>query len=144
MLSRSYYITNITTKVRYTQTYISSSSRHLLASNNKSFTVTPFDKSWSQRDLHTSLQNLNKLYSSKHEWVEVVKGDVARVGMTEYAVDALGDVVFAQLPRETELVEAGHECGAVESVKVSDVESVNVFLNFLGSYVSSSHKRPLN
>ena len=68
--------------------------------HNKSFTVTPFDKSWSQRDLHTSLQNLNKLYSSKHEWVEVVKGDVARVGMTEYAVDALGDVVFAQLHKE--------------------------------------------
>ena len=56
--------------------------------------------------------------SSKHEWVELGEGDLARVGVTQYAADALGDVVFAQLPQENDNIEAGSECGAVESVKV--------------------------
>ena len=43
----------------------------------------------------------------------------ARVGVTKYAADALGDVVFAQLPEVGENVTAGAECGAVESVKAA-------------------------
>ena len=43
----------------------------------------------------------------------------ARVGVTKYAADALGDVVFAQLPEVGDVVTAGAECGAVESVKAA-------------------------
>ena len=50
--------------------------------------------------------------------MELGDGDLAKVGVTQYAADALGDVVFAQLPQENDNIEAGSECGAVESVKV--------------------------
>ena len=72
--------------------------------------------------LHTSPVTRAKLYSAKHEWVELVGGadsDTVRVGVTKYAADALGDVVYAQLPREEEELEAGGEAGAVESVKAA-------------------------
>lgn len=72
--------------------------------------------------LHTSAVTRAKLYSSKHEWVELVGGaesDMVRVGVTRYAAEALGDVVYAQLPREEEELEAGGEAGAVESVKAA-------------------------
>jgi glycine cleavage system H protein len=60
-------------------------------------------------------------YSSDHEWVRV-SGDVARVGITHYAQDALGDVVFVSLPQVGDSVEAGAACGELESTKsVSDV-----------------------
>ena len=53
------------------------------------------------RSVHTSSRlAMAKLYSSKHEWVELVGDtdlDLARVGVTQYAADALGDVVFAQV-----------------------------------------------
>ena len=55
--------------------------------------------------LHTGPVTRAKLYSAKHEWVELVGGadsDTVRVGVTKYAADALGDVVYAQLPREEE------------------------------------------
>ena len=72
--------------------------------------------------LHTSPVTRAKLYSVKHEWVELVGGtdsDTVRVGVTRYAAEALGDVVYAQLPREEEELEAGGEAGAVESVKAA-------------------------
>ena len=72
--------------------------------------------------LHTSPVTRAKLYSAKHEWVELVGGaesDTVRVGVTKYAAEALGDVVYAQLPREEEELEAGGEAGAVESVKAA-------------------------
>ena len=72
--------------------------------------------------LHTSPVTRAKLYSAKHEWVELVGGtdsDTVRVGVTRYAAEALGDVVYAQLPREEEELEAGGEAGAVESVKAA-------------------------
>ena len=62
----------------------------------------------------------SKLYSRKHEWVEVLGDtDHVKVGITEYAAEALGDVVFAQLPAVGDLVNSGAECGAVESVKAA-------------------------
>ena len=45
--------------------------------------------------------------------------DYVKVGITEYAAEALGDVVFAQLPAVGEEVSKGSECGAVESVKAA-------------------------
>ncbi len=60
-------------------------------------------------------------YSSDHEWVSR-DGDVVRVGITDYAQDALGDVVFVQVPTVGPTVAAGDSFGEVESTKsVSDV-----------------------
>ena len=60
-------------------------------------------------------------YSSDHEWVSR-DGDVVRIGITDYAQDALGDVVFVQVPDVGSTVAAGESFGEVESTKsVSDV-----------------------
>ena len=60
-------------------------------------------------------------YSSDHEWVSR-DGDVVRIGITDYAQDALGDVVFVQVPEVGSTVAAGESFGEVESTKsVSDV-----------------------
>ncbi len=60
-------------------------------------------------------------YSSDHEWVRV-EGDVVRVGITDYAQDALGDVVYVELPEAGVDVESGGAMGEVESTKsVSDI-----------------------
>ena len=60
-------------------------------------------------------------YSSDHEWVSR-DGDVVRIGVTDYAQDALGDVVFVQVPAVGADVNAGDPFGEVESTKsVSDV-----------------------
>jgi glycine cleavage system H protein len=60
-------------------------------------------------------------YSSDHEWVAVT-GTRARVGITEYAQDALGDVVYVQVPELGATVSAGDSFGEVESTKsVSDI-----------------------
>ena len=60
-------------------------------------------------------------YSTDHEWLSQ-DGSRARVGITDYAQDALGDVVFVQLPNVGDLVKAGDTFGEVESTKsVSDI-----------------------
>ena len=60
-------------------------------------------------------------YSSDHEWISR-DGDIVRVGITDYAQDALGDVVFVQVPSVGAAVDAGQSFGEVESTKsVSDV-----------------------
>jgi glycine cleavage system H protein len=60
-------------------------------------------------------------YSSDHEWV-LVESNRARVGITDYAQDALGDVVYIELPKVGTSVAAGSTFGEVESTKsVSDV-----------------------
>ncbi|MEO3935181.1 glycine cleavage system protein GcvH [Dermatophilaceae bacterium Soc4.6] len=61
-------------------------------------------------------------YTSDHEWVQEVDGGALRIGITSYAQDALGDVVYVQLPAVGDAVTAGDTCGEVESTKsVSDV-----------------------
>ena len=60
-------------------------------------------------------------YSKDHEWIEV-KGDVATVGITDYAQHELGDVVFVELPAVGAKVTTGKTFGSVESVKaVSEI-----------------------
>lgn len=60
-------------------------------------------------------------YTQDHEWVRL-EGDRLRVGITDYAQDALGDVVFVSLPEPGTAVEAGGSFSEVESTKsVSDV-----------------------
>ena len=62
-------------------------------------------------------------YSNDHEWVRM-EGDIASIGITDYAQDALGDLVFVNLPEVGDEVTAGESFGDVESVKaVSDVLS---------------------
>ncbi|MBI5027714.1 MAG: glycine cleavage system protein GcvH [Actinobacteria bacterium] len=63
-------------------------------------------------------------YTSKHEWVRQGAGNSVRVGITSYAADALGDVVYISLPQVGEEVAADDACAEVESTKsVSDVSS---------------------
>jgi glycine cleavage system H protein len=60
-------------------------------------------------------------YSSDHEWARS-SNDVVRVGITDYAQDALGDVVFVDLPKVGSAVSAGGAIGEVESTKsVSEI-----------------------
>ena len=63
-------------------------------------------------------------YSADHEWVRSGNGSTVRVGVTEYAADQLGDIVFVSLPTVGDPVSAGDSCGELESTKsVSDVFS---------------------
>lgn len=63
------------------------------------------------------------LYSREHEWVSLADG-VATVGITAFAADALGDVVYLDLPAAGTAVTAGEPCGEIESTKsVSDLFS---------------------
>ena len=55
-------------------------------------------------------------YSSDHEWA-AVDTDVARIGITDYAQDALGDVVYVELPQVGDRVDQGEPFGEVESTK---------------------------
>ena len=62
-------------------------------------------------------------YSREHEWVRL-EGDIAVVGITDFAQDQLGDIVFVDLPDIGQTVEAGAVVGELESTKsVSDVFS---------------------
>ena len=62
------------------------------------------------------------LYTSEHEWVRRTGDDTVRVGITDFAQSALGDVVFVQLPAVGDQVTAGETFGEVESTKsVSDL-----------------------
>ncbi len=63
-------------------------------------------------------------YSKEHEWLSTAEDGVATVGITEFAANALGDVVYAQLPEAGDTVTAGETCGELESTKsVSDLYS---------------------
>jgi glycine cleavage system H protein len=65
----------------------------------------------------------DRRYTNEHEWA-LLDGGRVRIGITDYAQDALGDVVFVQLPAVGTVVEAGGACSEVESTKsVSDVYS---------------------
>ncbi len=60
-------------------------------------------------------------YTEEHEWV-LVEDDVATIGISDFAQDALGDVVFVELPEVGTVLDAGKTFGVVESVKaVSDI-----------------------
>ena len=58
----------------------------------------------------------NVHYAESHEWVKA-DGNTARIGITDYAQDQLGDIVFVELPQEGDTFEKGKEFGTVESVK---------------------------
>ena len=63
----------------------------------------------------------DRQYNKEHEWV-LVSGTTARIGITDYAQEQLGDVVFVELPEVGQAFEQGAQFGSIESVKaVSDL-----------------------
>lgn len=63
----------------------------------------------------------NLLYTKEHEWA-LVEGDVATIGISEYAQGELGDVVFVELPQVGQATEQMKSCASIEAVKaVSDL-----------------------
>jgi len=68
------------------------------------------------------LENLH--YATTHEWVQIIDSETARIGISDYAQHALGDLVFINLPETDDPVTTGSAFGDVESVKaVSDIVS---------------------
>ena len=64
------------------------------------------------------------LFSKSHEWVKFLSEDKAQIGLTDYAQDQMGSLVFVNLPELGDEVSAGEPLGDVESVKaVSDIYS---------------------
>ena len=57
-------------------------------------------------------------YTDQHEWVRL-EGDSATVGITKFAAEQLGDVVYVELPAKGKAVKAGGEAAVVESVKAA-------------------------
>ena len=57
-------------------------------------------------------------YSESHEWVKV-EGEIALIGITDYAQHALGNITYVDMPSEDDEVSAGEEFGAVESTKIA-------------------------
>ncbi|MFF5216161.1 glycine cleavage system protein GcvH [Micromonospora sp. NPDC000442] len=56
-------------------------------------------------------------YTAEHEWVAAADGGAVRVGITHFAQDALGDIVYVQLPEAGAVVAAGESLGEIESTK---------------------------
>lgn len=66
----------------------------------------------------------NLQYSKEHEWVDNSGGSKVKVGITDYAQGALGDIVYVQLPKVGDSVTEGKVCGEIESTKsVSEIYS---------------------
>ncbi len=66
----------------------------------------------------------NLSYTKEHEWVSKISPAVCRIGITDYAQSALGDIVYVQLPEVGDLLTAGKVCGEIESTKsVSEIFS---------------------
>lgn len=58
-------------------------------------------------------------YSQDHEWIKIEDGDVAVIGITDYAQNALGDLVYVELPKMGRQVKKGEHFAVVESVKTA-------------------------
>ncbi len=72
-------------------------------------------------------------YSRDHEWVRL-DGDIATIGITDHAQEALGDLVFVELPELDRTLEAGEACAVVESVKAAS----DVFAPLAGKVVETN------
>ena len=62
---------------------------------------------------------MNIKYSQDHEWIKIEDGDVAVIGITDYAQNALGDLVYVELPKMGRQVKKGEHFAVVESVKTA-------------------------
>ncbi|HEY8097775.1 MAG TPA: glycine cleavage system protein GcvH [Methylobacter sp.] len=61
----------------------------------------------------------NLKYAKSHEWAKVEEGNIVRVGITDFAQEELGDLVFIELPELGRKVKAQEQCAVVESVKTA-------------------------
>ena len=73
-------------------------------------------------------------YTKTHEWVKTT-GNIARVGITDFAQHELTDIVFAELPQEGARIKAGEQCVVVESVKTA----ADVYAPISGRVVKINH-----
>lgn len=94
--------------LQFTKQYV---SRRCILQSNVTQTYCHFPR-------HNYSSNASRKFTDRHEWV-VVDNDIGTVGISKYAQDSLGDVVFAQLPDPETIVSEGDECGALESVKAA-------------------------
>ena len=74
-------------------------------------------------------------FSEEHEWV-LVEGDIATVGITDFAQQQLGDVVFVELPEVGDEVEKGGDAGVVESVKAAS----EIYAPITGEFVEANEE----
>ena len=74
-----------------------------------------------------------KKYSKDHEWV-LIENEIATVGITNYAQESLGDIVFIELPEIGRLVKSGEQIGVVESVKAAS----DLFSPISGNVIESN------
>ena len=74
-------------------------------------------------------------FSEEHEWV-LVEGDTATVGITDFAQQQLGDVVFVELPEVGDEVEKGGDAGVVESVKAAS----EIYAPITGEFVAANEE----
>ncbi|GAA1990801.1 glycine cleavage system protein GcvH [Amycolatopsis minnesotensis] len=56
-------------------------------------------------------------YTAEHEWIRRTEDDTVTVGITAFAAESLGDIVFVQLPETGATITAGESCGEIESTK---------------------------
>jgi len=75
----------------------------------------------------------NLKYTESHEWIEQLDNGNIRIGITEHAQSALGDIVFVELP-ELNSYATGDECGVVESVKTAS----DIFTPIAGAIVAAN------
>jgi glycine cleavage system H protein len=61
----------------------------------------------------------DKLYTTDHEWLQIGEDGLATIGITQHAQNALGDIVFVELPEPGRSVAKGDGCAVVESVKAA-------------------------
>ncbi len=62
---------------------------------------------------------MTKYFSREHEWIEIQDNNEALIGITSYAIEQLGDVVFIEFPSPGTEISAGKECAVIESVKAA-------------------------
>ena len=79
----------------------------------------------------------NVKYAASHEWARLLEDDVVEVGISDFAQEALGDVVYVELPEIGQQVSAGEECCAVESVKAAS----DIYPPISGVIVARSEER---
>lgn len=79
-------------------------------------------------------------YTSDHEWIQIEDGNVAVIGITEYAQDSLGDLVYVELPEVGANVEKGDDFAVVESVKTA----AEVYTPVTGEVVAVNDDLPDN
>lgn len=76
----------------------------------------------------------NLKYTKSHEWVRVEDDGTLTVGITDHAQEALGDIVFLELPEAGRTLAAGEECAVVESVKAAS----DIYAPVAGEVIASN------